>query len=169
MRISYQSKTYSTHNLILIKTLLLSEGPVLELGSGFFSTPLLHWMCKGMGRKLVTYESNPDYLKFAKKFQSQGHTIRFITNWDEVDFKTYWGVVFIDHTTERRSVDAINFKDSADYIIIHDTNTPDEYGYDKVWPHFKYRYDWKDCRPWTTVVSNFMDVSKWDGSIPKIV
>ncbi len=51
---------------------------------------------------------------------------------------------------------SIRLKNSADYIILHDTE-PDcekEYGYDKVWEHFKYRKDWKLCRAWTTVVSN---------------
>ena len=149
---------------MLIKIVLKSRGDVVEVGSGFFSTPLLHWLCKGMNRKLITYESDPDYFKFAKKFQSLGHTIRLIENWDEMDFKTHRGVVFIDHVPERRSTDILNFKDKADYIVIHDTEA-DSYNYETVWSHFKYRYDWKDCRPWTSVVSNFNDVSVWDNAI----
>jgi hypothetical protein len=154
------AKEVSTHNPMLIRTILISEGPVLEIGAGIYSTPLLHWLCKMMGRKLVTYENNPDYYQYAKRFISLGHHIRPIKNWDEMDFKTHWGVILMDHNPDpRRVIDVINFKNNADYIVIHDTDREDKYHMEKAWPHFKYRYTWKDCRPWTTVVSNFKDLS----------
>jgi len=157
------NKAWSTHMPMLIKCVQMSDGPVLEIGSGLFSTPLLHWLCYEKGRKLITYENNLDYFSFAKSFQSRNHRIRFIKDWDEIDTeaKMHWSVVLIDHTPEeRRKIDAIRLKEKADYIIIHDTDCESKYGFDEVWPHFKYRYDWRGCRPWTTVVSNFKDVSK---------
>jgi hypothetical protein len=90
-------KGYSTHNALLLKVLAMSQGDVLELGGGAFSTPLLHWYCKNEGRKLVTYDDNHDYYLFEKQFQSKLHTIRFVEDWDEVDAKTHRGLVFIDH------------------------------------------------------------------------
>lgn len=137
----------------------MTDGPVLELGTGLFSTPLLHWLCKEKQRKLVSCESVTDFFEFPKSFRSKNHTVHFIDDWDKLDNKEHWSVIFIDHTVERRAIDAIRFKDSADYIVIHDTES-NEYGYDKVWQYFKYRYDWKECRPWTTVVSNIFDVTK---------
>lgn len=158
MKISL-TKAKSTHNPMLIKTIVISDGPVLEIGAGLYSTPLMHWLCKMLGRKLVTYENNPSFYGFAKKFISKGHRVRFIKNWDEMDFKTHWGVVLIDHDPDtRRVIDLINFKDKADYIVIHDTDMEDKYNWGKAWPYFKYRFDWKECRPWTTVVSNFKDL-----------
>lgn len=160
MRVSF-AKEKSTHNPMLIKTILISEGPVLEIGAGFFSTPLMHWLCKLMKRKLVTYENNPDYYQFARKFVSRDHSIKLIKDWGEMDYKTHWGVILMDHNPdERRADDVISFKDNADYIVIHDTDREDKYHMEKAWPHFKYRYTWKDCRPWTTVVSNFKDLSE---------
>ena len=144
---------------MLIKVLLNSEGPVCEVGGGPFSTPLLHWICKMQNRKLVTYENNKDFYDICHQFQSKNHSIRFIENWDEMDFKTHWSLVFIDHhPAERRVVDVINFKDSADYIVMHDTEDY-RYGFDKAFPLFKYRYDWKDCTPYTSVVSNSKDLT----------
>ncbi len=163
-----RAKEWSSHQTMLIKAVFASRGPVAEVGGGLFSTPLLHWICKSLNRKLITYENEPEFYRFAKKFQSKLHIIRWIENWDDMDFKRHWGVVLIDHTPnlpQRRAIDVISFKDTADYIVVHDTYLPEHFNYGTVWPHFKYRYDWTECKQWTTVVSNFYDVTKWDNNI----
>ncbi len=145
---------------MLIKILQMTNGSVMELGGGAFSTPLLHWLCAEKERELVTYENNLDYEKFLKTFVSKNHSIRFIKDWKDIDMQTHWSVVFIDHSPAiRRSIDAIRLKDKADYIILHDSNQDHGYGYENVWEHFKYRYDWKFATPNVTVVSNFRDLT----------
>ena len=147
---------------MLIKAVLASEGDVVEVGGGLFSTPLLHWLCHSLNRKLITYENDERFCEFAKEFEDSMHEVIVIKDWDDMDFKTHRGVVLIDHHPEpRRYVDVLNFKDSADYIVMHDTERPDKYGYDKVWEHFKYAKHWKDSKPWTSVVSNLKDLSKF--------
>ena len=154
-------KSYTTYMGVLVKVLMMSQGDVLELGAGIYSTPLLHWVCKDMNRSLISFENDPEFFNLARQYQSNIHRIRLVTNWDDVDSKTHRGLVFIDHAPPvRRSIDAIRFKDSADYIVLHDTDHPKHYGYDKIWPYFKYIYTWKESRPWVTVVSNFKDLSK---------
>ncbi len=144
-------KGYSSHNALLLKILDVSQGDVLELGGGAFSTPLLHWYCKNKNRKLFTYDDQIDFYNFEKQFQSRIHSIKLIKNWDEIDNKKHYGLVFIDHggrkdenslPGSRRGIDAIRFKDSADYIVLHDTNFRGDkaYGYDEMWKYFKYRY-----------------------------
>ncbi|KKR28418.1 MAG: hypothetical protein UT61_C0050G0002 [Candidatus Woesebacteria bacterium GW2011_GWA1_39_8] len=167
MRIKYdQAKGWSSHFTLLIKAILASRGPVAEVGAGFFSTPLLHWMCKSLGRLLITYENEREFYKFAKNFQDKGHKVKFIENWDKMDFRSRWGVVFIDHhPPQRRGVDALNFQNVADYVVMHDTNPPDKYKWRKDLAKFKYQYDWTELMPWASVVSNFHDVTKWDNNI----
>lgn len=160
MKIRYR-KDYTTHMPMVIKLVQMTTGPVLELGSGIFSTPLFHWLCASDGRLLVTYEDVDEFYQFARKFRSKNHRIYFVEDWDKVDFTGHWDVVLVDHATDRRSVDTLRLKDSADYIILHDSEAPEHYGYDKVYPHFKYVYHWRDCRAWTTVVSNTKDMSEW--------
>ena len=151
-------KAYTTFIPILIKAVQLSNGPVLELGAGIFSTPLLHWLCAEENRWLLTCERNPEYFTWAKKFQSRTHKIKLIGDWDELKVSTiHWSVIFVDQDIHRDKI-AIAFKDSADYIVLHDSNMESHYGYDKVFAHFKYRYDWKYNKPWTTIVSNFKDL-----------
>jgi len=158
-----RAKSYSSHISMLIKALLISKGPVCELGSGFFSTPLLHWICKSMGRRLITYEENDEYYEFAKRFRSKMHSVKKVENWDDVDFSGHWGVALVDHSTRRRGQDIIRLKDVADYIVIHDTEgrTNRAYGYDKAFPQFKYRFDWIAGYPNTSVVSNFYPLDEF--------
>lgn len=151
---------------MLIKTVQNTNGKILELGAGPYSTPLLHWICKEKGQKLLTLENNLDYYKFARQFQSRLHSIRQVENIDDLEINDHFSVVFIDHNFENRmrGQDAIRFKDNADFVVLHDSEEERNYGYDKAWKHFKYRYDWKECKPWTTVLSNFNNLE----SIKKI-
>jgi hypothetical protein len=150
---------------VLIKILNLSEGPVLELGIGPFSTPLLHMLCEGE-RKLFSYENDLYYFERHLGFVSEFHKIFFVENnkWDEIDIdNTKWGMVFIDHGPGvRRSIDAIRLSNKAQFVIIHDSDSENNkhYGYDKVYPFFKYRFDYKKLKPNTTILSNFVDISK---------
>jgi hypothetical protein len=146
---------------MLIKVLQNSEGPVMELGGGPFSTPLLHWLCKMQGRKMVTYESDPQYYQLCRGFQSSYHKVRFVSedNWDSIPLEN-WGVIFIDHhPDERRVIDLIKFKDHADYIIMHDTEKEEKYGLKKAYPLFKQIHVWDGCKPWTSVFSNKKELS----------
>jgi hypothetical protein len=70
-------------------------------------------------------------------------------------------MVFVDHhPPERRMIETSRFKDVADYIVIHDTERESrEYNRSEILDGFKYRHDWKDCKPWTSVFSNFKDLS----------
>ena len=139
--------------------------PILEMGSGLFSTPLLHWLCYERKRKLITCESYKHYLDFANKFKTLWHEIRFVKDWNKEKFEDkMFGVVFIDHSPKKprtRADDALRFKDSADFIILHDagSDSHEKYGYHKIYREFKYRYDWMGCLPHTTVLSNRHDLS----------
>lgn len=149
------TKGWSTHMPTLIKK------DVLEMGAGYFSTPLLHWVCKYKNIKVMTYENEPEFFKFARTFQSRLHRIRLINNWDNLRVDRHWGLVFIDHSPDnRRGIDAVRLKDNADYIIIHDSERKTRFGYGNIWQYFKYRYNWKDGWPWTTVLSNFKDLKR---------
>lgn len=136
---------------------MATTGDVVEVGAGLYSTPLLHWFCKMQGRKLTTYEDTDEFYEMARHFADNNHKVVKIDNWDNMDFSPV-SVVLIDHHPEpRRAVDILNFRDS-EFIVIHDTEKPEKYDFDRVWEHFKYVYHWKDSRPWTSVVSNKRDI-----------
>lgn len=162
MDVAY-TPTYSSHLPILIKILLLSEGPVLELGSGVFSTPVMHWLCLEAKRPLITYENDRDHFEMNKVFESKTHEFRFVNNWDEAKIETmHWGAAFVDHEPrERRKTEIARLAQIADYVVVHDTEPDHDYIFDfinKAYPLFKYSYHYKRRRPYTTILSNFKDL-----------
>jgi hypothetical protein len=73
-------------------------------------------------------------------------------------------VVLIDHAPgERRWIDVQKYAYSAKIIVIHDSE-PAATGYmmDKIWGMFKYRKDYESPGAWATMVSNHIDVSKFE-------
>ena len=88
-------------------------------------------------------------------------------DWENLELEDHYGIVFIDHSIpgrkHTRGEDALKFKDIADLVVLHDAgaNSHEKYGYEAIYPQFKYRYDWTGCMPHTTVLSNTIDVSTW--------
>lgn len=152
---------YGSHLPVLMKLIKMTNGPILEMGSGIFSTPFLHWACYLNKRELITYEDNPKY--FMNNFNNDYHKFYLIDNWDKIDITKKWSIVFIDHRADRRAIDALRVANNADFIVLHDTYWKDDkhYGYKKIFPFFKYRYNCP-IKPYTTIVSNFHDLSKFN-------
>jgi hypothetical protein len=155
-------KGWGSHIPMLMKAIQLTDKKIVEIGAGIISTNFLHWYCRERDQKMVTYEEDDQYYHFAKSFVSLLHKVVKVENWEDISNKQDWGVLLIDNYTGQRVKDLIKFKDSADYIVVHDTDKPEQYGFtDDVWGLFKYRYDWRECHPWTTVVSNKKDLKEF--------
>lgn len=144
-------KEWSSHIPLLVKVMEQSHGPVLELGAGVFSTPILYWLCFDQGREFVSYDSNPEYVDMLNKFGTR------LVNWDDLDIDKRWGVAFIDHNVERRAMDTAKLANWANYIVIHDSQRHlDKYfHYKEIYGLFKYKYVYRRVKPHTTVLSKF--------------
>lgn len=160
---------YSTFLPVLMTVMETTNGDVLELGAGVFSTPYLHWICKRKGRKLLTIENDEKWFNFCRKYYQSSHRqpIRhrfvFTRDWDDIEKEIVkeWDVVLIDHSPSERRIEEIKkLANLAKYIIIHDADDNKErnYHYSTIYKLFKYRYDFKDAEPATTVLSNFVDL-----------
>ncbi|MCX7928834.1 MAG: hypothetical protein N2558_04090 [Patescibacteria group bacterium] len=164
---------YSTFLPVLMKAMEMTSEDVLELGVGVFSTPYLHWTCKLQKRNLLSIENNEMWFNFARKYyQSKRgtpyrHRFIFASNWDEIEnyILKPWDVVLVDHSPSGRRVEEIRkLKDFGKYIIIHDSDAYQErnYHYSTIYPLFKYRYDFTNVEPATTVLSNLVDLSDFN-------
>lgn len=155
---------YASHLPILLKIVDQTSGPILELGMGLWSTPILDLMCRGEKRPLVSYDNDPKWFKENEKWRSDYHEVNFVTDWNEAKIEqTHWSVVLVDHRPAKRRRDEIRrLANNADYIVVHDTEpeTNQFYRYTWIYKLFKFRYNYTKCRPHTTVLSNFFDVSK---------
>jgi hypothetical protein len=127
-----------------------SELPILELGTGDGSTPLLTEYALEHNRTLVSYDNNAEY---ATKYNAN-----YIADWSTINFEDY-SVVLVDHApSEQRIIDIAKLADKADYIVIHDSEPTEPassiYQLDSIWNLFTYRKDYSEHNTWTTIVSN---------------
>ena len=154
---------WGSHIPVLVKVFEISQGPILELGTGVFSTPILHTLCLSKDRQLVSYENDPYYFERHGDFRTDKHQIILVSNWDDIKIEnTFWNVALIDHKPEeRRKTEVKRLANNTKYIILHDSESRNEklYKYSEIYPLFKYRFDYTACYPHTTVLSNFVDLS----------
>lgn len=125
---------YSTHQRLLVKYLMQTTGNVIELGSGFYSTPIMHEITQHQGRHLETIDNNKDWLKLFKHFESPLHTINFLHRWTSFQPERQYGLAFVDHAdppSHPRWLQVEKLIPHAEIIIIHDTEDP-LYGYANI-------------------------------------
>jgi hypothetical protein len=174
---------FSTHQPLLVAALLCTQGPVLEMGGGYYSTPIVSVFANAQRRETHTIETGAATYESIKRFSSPFHKIwpvfgydfapdgRFLPRADMTraeyiaiqtsflaDFCAQrpqrWSVVFIDQSPGYLRVPAIeHFADTADFIVAHDTEEP-AYGYEPSLSKFQHRCDLRVDIPHTTIVSN---------------
>lgn len=175
---------YSTHQPLLIAALLSTDGPILEMGGGFYSTPLISSFANQLGRKATTVETSKEFSKVLKQFETPLHEIRCmegipfdpigkfapepgVAKSDYIDLQQeelerldgYYSVIFVDHGPGFLRAPAVKFfADKAEFVIMHDTNHEERYKIGFM-NEFKYRWDFTLHAPHTTVVSNTRDCS----------
>ena len=159
MRVSVR---YGTHLPALLQACLKTRGAVLELGVGVFSTPVLHWLCAIQGRKIVTIDNDWDWYQWGTQYQSADDRMLFVEDWAEAPIERDWDVALIDHSPDlRRAIEIERLAGYALYIVCHDANGRyhKQYGYDRVFPMFKYMTVYNKVNPHTAVLSNFVDLA----------
>ena len=159
---------WSSHFPVLIKAMLLTDGPVLELGTGFYSTPLLHWMCFPQRRELVSYDSQEKYYKYTRMYEDESfHKVNLIKDeeWTTIPITRPWDVVLVDQSPSLARKETIKMvKDTAKYIVIHDSGPKDDrdYKYTDIYPLFKYKYEYSDHWNHTSILSNLVDLTGFE-------
>lgn len=158
-----------SHIPVLVKllNLLPTDKPILELGLGWNSTPLLHWITKDLGTKLYSVESDSVWLSRFKQFEDKHHKIFPVfdfMDWSKCEFlediPQNLGLVFVDHRPARkRRSSALFFKDRANFIVLHDSELADHpaYKYTPIYKEFRYKYEDTKFKPHTIILSNFID------------
>lgn len=145
----------STHLEYLIEWVMKTQGPVLEIGIGFGSTPTLHALCRE--RPLVSYESSDYYYTGFRDFQTDNHKIILVKDWNTIPIEIPWSLAFVDcsPTLQRREF-LKRLKPWADFIVIHDTErrANRHFHVRELFRDFKYRRSYKALTPHTTVLSD---------------
>jgi len=138
-----------------------TNGPILELGAGFYSTPFLHRLSEA-GRMVVSYEYDPEWFQqIWSRFEGPHHHV--IHDFADVPPGS-WSVVLVDCEGWSRHPFFNALRDHADIFVIHDTQDPwiPELDFES----FEYRFDFGD-NPRTTLLSMIWDVRQ-HGSQPPL-
>ena len=155
------SLKYGSHLGALIQAFGKTTGDCLELGTGVFSTPYLHYACTLAKRSLVSYENFQEWFDFIKTYENEYHKVNFVEKYADAPIDKEWSVVLIDQTPDSsRSEEIRRLAHLAKYIVIHDAN-PSNYKvthYDEIYPLFKYKTDWHGDKNRATILSNFVDL-----------
>lgn len=152
---------YSSHLPVLHLALSITDGDVLEMGMGIFSTPFIHWLCMPRYRHVLSVENDKKCYESMLSFENEFHRLLLIDDWDCPELDRKWDVVFLDHAPGiRRREDLLRFAKLARVIVVHDTNgrTDRHYKFQGLWPNFKYVLHYGQYFPQSTIVSNVLDV-----------
>ncbi len=165
---------YGGHAVVLFSALYATRGAILELGSGFFSTPTIHNVSAvEQSRDVYTVDLNVEWLARFTSLSSPRHRFAFISTrpqpqafggitvqperfntWDDIWHREF-GLVFVDHSPgERRIQDIGIFRNLTDVMLVHDTDNLKGYHYEPLLSSFPHRYRFKR-RP---RIASFTDV-----------
>lgn len=137
-------------------------GPILELGCGHYSTPMLHMVCRDRYR-LLSADSNESWVKQFAYLGVGQHKVEYVPDWaawDGIEREGRWQVVLLDSApSESRAPLLRRLKGRALLVVAHDTEAP-HYGMEPELARWKYRYDYKAQPTWATVVSDIIDVAQ---------
>lgn len=147
---------------VLIALVEKTSRPILELGTGVFSTPYLHRKCHLTGRRLVSYENKWEYFTFADQYADpRFHQVTLAEDWSQYSAAIadcHWSIALIDHDPPQRRIEDVKLlANVADFLILHDSEQANAhlYHYDEIYGLFRNRFDYTQAgEPHTTVVGN---------------
>ena len=166
------SPEYGTHMAPLLTVIANTDGPILEMGCGDYSTPLVHAVCSVSKRFVLTAETDIGWMELFKDLKTDWHQFVYVNigtknknynpeAWNLIGNDHNWSVVFIDHAPkERRVVDIERLRLRTAIFVVHDTNPLKKgYKYEPLLSTFKYRFNYKRYANQTTIVSDVIDVA----------
>lgn len=143
---------YATHQRLLTKYLIRTTGPIVELGCGDYSTPIIHEIAAAQGRTVRTLESDAGWLNKFADMKTEWHTMEHVASWDAVEYSGRIGLAFIDQTPgHTRPIEFMKLREVADVLILHDTEAT-EYNWRSAYRAFDHIETDAAQRPSTTVL-----------------
>jgi hypothetical protein len=95
---------YGSYMMPLLEAVMRTDGPVLECGGGWLSTPLLHELVASTGRLVVTVEESERWFVRLLGFAHENHQVLHMAecstaSWDRLldRLDIPWSVVFVDN------------------------------------------------------------------------
>lgn len=166
----------SSHFPIVASAVSQTSGPILECGSGDFSTPMIHFLAKN--RLIVTAETDPDWMRGFEHYRTPTHEFHLIGDgskakseidgskewqaWSKIE-QVKWDVALIDHCPGNFRWQIVHrLKGRCKFVICHDVEecwmpkegNPRGYHWEKARGIFKHEFVWREYVPYTMVLSD---------------
>ena len=145
------------HKILLWPALEMTKHlklPVLELGSGHYSTQFLRKYCLDEGLEFFSYDYNEQWAKDTGAV--------YVSDWENIPWRKDWGVVLVDESPGEHRKISLSKLHHAQIVIAHDTEIVGAGDYQMRPEIEKYKsyLDYKTDAAWATAMSDFHDVSK---------
>lgn len=153
---------YATHYPVMAAAIARTRGPVLELGCGEGSTPLIHYAAHG--RFIMTAETDLEWMKRFDGYRIPNqHEFEHVVLWENftyIESLVHIGCALVDCAPgEERHKLAIRLARKAQFVILHDSekdyNVGTNYMYEQAVPHYRFVTEFRRFRPYTMICSNF--------------
>ena len=162
MMSKHHNLPYGSHVLVLLPCLQLTDGPVLELGGGVYSTSLLSLysqsrFCRTIETNMFWYEKIRSFFPPSSEITGlRGHEILYAEDYETALTSDHrWEIILIDQEASCRTESIKRLKDCCRIMIIHDTERP---SLEEAMQDFRYRLDVRTVLPNTSIVSNTDDL-----------
>lgn len=158
---------YATHLPALVAAVMATDGPVLELGCGCFSTRWLHAVCGHQRRLLVSVETSREWMAEYADLECEWHHFCWCakhqdnspTQFAEVEAVSFWSVILVDLACYGMRATALrDMADRARYIVVHDAETTSCAAFTAAMAKFAYRWDCSAKGPTTRILSRIAPI-----------
>jgi hypothetical protein len=136
-----------------------TDGPILEAGCGYNSTPHLHALCMARGRPLFTLDGNAEWLARFLHLENKHHVVRHVASWPTLNLDDIcatglngwqFDVAFVDHDCVPRGPLVGLLRGRARFVVMHDSECG-YCGYTDALAQYDWCYTDKSSPAWTTV------------------
>ena len=174
--------SYGSNSIPLVVSALLTEGDLLELGMGMYSTPLLHKLAVSKRAQAVSIDTKLEWANHFTFYNLTNNHLVYAMDYKDMNLfglDKMWGLVLVDHgQADTRHINIHNFANISQIVIAHDAEDTSEHMYkyekNRIRPLFKYSsrfsvfHQDKSTYTGTLILSNFIDVNKFHAIFNKI-
>lgn len=140
--------------------------PLLELGCGEYSTPVLAALARQYKSRLDVVSTDAQWLERFAFLDSPALVRTHITSWSEFTAGKSYSLVLLDN--EQRVRDRVTLAEelasSTRVLVLHDACrvTRPNITWDSLSDRYRYIHIRRRLRPTTAVLSNYVDPASWD-------
>lgn len=142
----------------LVAAVINTQGAVLELGCGEYSTPLLHALCSADKRSVFTVDADVERINSFQEFGTSWHQMQCLSLSTKNSIKKrHWAVVFINKNIRKKYQDDLKkLYSNTDIFVIHDSNDIEL----DIVKQFTYHYIYDRYNNHTLLLSNTINVEQ---------